>query len=254
MKKTACKSEVRGLFQESRSDGIGIFLISQRPQRVDKTCLSQCTNYFIGRLTSQRDQQAVNNYIDRTKMTKELRDFESGEFYIDGIKRDPEIVKIREAKTVHSGNSPKNILTENKVDFYKNTKKINSRKKNMENPIKEVEKVLPDTKSFSHLAGIGIDFALGSAVSGIAGNFVGSKVAIPVAFVSGRTVGSLATTLAMYAGYKVSPYGKDVLMYGTAGSAAYTVGSVAFDILKLTNVNMSALDFIIQTATGAQKQ
>lgn len=56
-------------------------------------------------------------------MTKELRDFESGEFYIDGIKRDPEIVKIREAKTVHSGNSPKNILTENKVDFYKNTKK-----------------------------------------------------------------------------------------------------------------------------------
>jgi hypothetical protein len=43
-------------------------------------------------------------------------------------------------------------------------------------------------------------------------------------------------------------------MYGTAGSAAYTIGSAAFDIVKMANIDITALDFIIQTATGAVKQ
>ena len=62
--KTEAKESVRGMYQENRSDGLGIIGISQRIQRVDKTCLSQADHLCIGKVTSYRDKEAVKNYID----------------------------------------------------------------------------------------------------------------------------------------------------------------------------------------------
>ena len=49
--KTISKDSIRGLFQESRSDGLGIIGITQRPQRLDKTCLGQAEHLGVGRVT-----------------------------------------------------------------------------------------------------------------------------------------------------------------------------------------------------------
>jgi len=62
------------------------------------------------------------------------------------------------------------------------------------------------------------------------------------------------TTIALYAGYRMTPINmtKDLLKYASAGSAVYTLGSLTFDVLSGFNVKLPNLvNFALATATGA---
>ena len=260
---TPSKDDVRGLFQESRSDGLGIIGITQRPQRLDKTCLAQAENFAVGRVTAHRDKESIKTYLDNPEDVEKLPKLEKGEFFFFGFGFDePVIAKVRKSESEHSGNSPKNLLNEDKILYSKYSQKYvkNSRGKNkMESKIETkdepIKGVIPSMEGFKDLAAIGMKASLGTAVSGIVGTLVASRLKSPIPVVSSRTLGSVGTTIALYAGYRMIPIDsiKDVMKYAAAGSAAFTVGSVVFDVINAANIKLpSIVNFALATATGAQ--
>jgi DNA helicase HerA-like ATPase len=48
------------MFQENRSDGLGIIAVTQRIARIDKTIISQADNMAIGRVTSHIDKNLLS--------------------------------------------------------------------------------------------------------------------------------------------------------------------------------------------------
>jgi len=259
---TPSKNEVRGLFQESRSDGLGIIGITQRPQRLDKTCLAQAENFAVGRVTAFRDKESIKTYLDNPNDVDKLSKLEKGEFFFFGFGfDDPLIAKVRKSTSEHSGNSPKNLLNEDKELYNRYSKKYikNVRGKTMEDKItvtkEPIKGVIPSMDGFKDLAMIGMKASLGTAVSGIVGTLVASRLKSPIPVVSSRTLGSLGTTIALYSGYRMIPMDgvKDILKYAAAGSAAFSVGSITFDLLNVANIQLPSLvNFALSTATGAQ--
>lgn len=259
--KTLSKDVVRGMFQENRSDGLGCIAITQRIARLDKTIISQADNMFIGRVTSHVDKQTIKQYLEDPDDIEKICKLEKGNFYLSGFDlEEPEIVKIRESETEHSGNSPKNLLTEEKAIYYSNiknyVKKTGDGKMSVINETTNVVKdVLPSTETFKDFAVKGAKMSLGLAVSGMVSSFVASKFASPIPYVSTRTLASAGTTILMYTGYRLTksktPMLSDVLGYATAGSAIYTAGSLVYDILALTKVNVPPMvNTLITSASG----
>ena len=258
--KTASRDVIRGMFQENRSDGLGCIAITQRISRLDKTILSQADHLCIGRVTSHRDKEAVKNYIDNVDDIEQIAKLEKGEFYCYGFGlKEPEVIKIRKAETEHSGTSPQNLLTQDTQTYNNHIKKfVKIRGKNtMADEIKGndiVKKIIPSVDGFMDLAKLGAKVSIGGAIGGIAGAFLGSKFKSPIPMISSKTIGGAGTTIALYAGYRMTPINmtKDLLKYASAGSAVFTLGSLTFDILKGFNVKLPNLaNFAIATATGA---
>ena len=260
---TTSKDEVRGLFQESRSDGLGIIGITQRPQRLDKTCLAQAENFAVGRVTAHRDKESIKTYLDNPKDVEKLSKLEKGEFFFFGFGfNEPLIAKIRKSESEHSGNSPKNLLNEDRILYNRHYKRYvkDSRGKNkmdtkIETKDEPIKGVIPSVEGFKDLSLIGMKASLGTAVSGIVGTLVATKIKSPIPVVSSRTLGSLGTTIALYTGYRMIPMEtfKDVFKYAAAGSAAFTVGSVIFDVINTAKIQLPSLvNFAIATATGVQ--
>ena len=118
-----------------------------------------------------------------------------------------------------------------------------------------VKGVIPSMDGFKDLALIGMKASVGTAVSGIVGTLVASRLKSPIPVISSRTLGSLGTTIALYTGYRMIPMDsvKDILKYAAAGSAAFSVGSITFDLLNVANIQLPSLvNFALSTATGAQ--
>jgi len=259
--KTASRDVIRGMFQENRSDGLGCIAITQRISRLDKTILSQADHLCIGRVTSHRDKEAVKNYIDNVDDIEQIAKLEKGEFYCYGFGlKEPEVIKVRKSETEHSGTSPQNLLTEDTLTYNNHIKKFvkNMGDKNkMADEIKGkdiVKKIIPSMDGFLDLAKLGAKVSLGGAVGGIVGAFLGSKFKSPIPMISSRTLGGAGTTIALYAGYRMTPLAmtKDLLKYASAGSAVYTLGSLTFDVLSGFNVKLPNLvNFALATATGA---
>ena len=253
--KTIAKDNVRACFQENRSDGLGFIGISQRPARIDKTVISQADNLMIGRVTSVRDCQAVQNYIDNVEDIKQIKTLKVGEFYLNGFGLDqPEVHQIRKAKTEHSGTAPTNLLTED-TDTYNKYKNKIIRGKNMENvsTAKEpIKKIIPSVDGFMDLAKIGAEFSLGAVASGMVGKYA-SAVPNIIPVVSNQTLGSGVTTIALYAGYRnvKNPLLKDIFKYGSAGSAVRTAGSLFYDVVVLTGVQLPPIiTMAVNAGTG----
>ncbi len=259
---TLSKDDVRGLFQESRSDGLGIIGISQRPQRLDKTCLAQAEHFAVGRVTAYRDKESIKNYLDNPDDVEKLPDLEKGEFFFFGFGLDkPLIAKIRKAETKHSGDSPKNLLNEDKILYDKHSRKYvkYSRGKQMEDNIdtnkEPLKGIIPSMEGFKDLSMLGMKAAMGTAVAGVIGTLVAARIKSPIPVVSSRTLGGLATTITLYTGFRTIPAEriKSVFKYAAAGSAAFTVGSLAFDIVQASGFRLPRLaTFALATATGAQ--
>ena len=260
--KTESKDIVRGMFQENRSDGLGIIGITQRPARIDKTAISQADNMIIGKVTSSTDKKAVENYLDDRDDINKIKNLDKGEFYVDGFNLDePMIVKIRKSETKHSGESPKNLLNENTELFnnhipklLKDKRKRGTKMSDSVDTKKEIVKgIIPSKEGFIDLASIGMKASLGTATAGIVGMYVGRMVPSPLPVISSRTLGSLANTIVCYAGYRYikQPMVKDVLKYASAGSSAFALGSLTYDVLNALNINMpNVLNFAVSTATG----
>lgn len=257
--KTASKNEIRGMFQEDRSYGQGIIGVTQRPARMDKTILSQADNIMLGCVSSYADKQAVKNYLDDQKDIDKIVKLKRGEFFFIGFSEINIIDKIREAKTEHSGNSPKNLLNENDEYFQLNIKKVV--KKTMSDKIstsnEPVAGFIPSQAGVVDLVGLGMKVSLGAAVGGIASGLISARFPIsPIPFVSTRTLASTGSTIAMYAGYRAIPSGwtmsKDVVKYATAGSAAFMFGSLTWDVLNTLGVRLPGImGATLSIATGA---
>ena len=253
---TSCKEIVRGMFQENRSDGLGIIGISQRPQRIDKTCLSQADNLCIGKVTSFRDKEAIKNYIDDPNDLDKIKNLKKGEFYFYGFGFDTPIVEqVRESETEHSGSSPKDLLNENTILFQKNAKSFyKGDMRTMSDGVIEsakgaVSNILPSREGFMHLAALGAKMSLGVAAGAVVGNFVGGKFNSPIPVISSRTLGAAGSMVVLYTGYRMLPEGaiKDIAKYATAGATVFTVGSLIGDVLVATKVQLPA---ILNTALG----
>jgi hypothetical protein len=250
------KNVVRAMFQENRSDGLGCIAITQRPARVDKTVLSQSDNLLLGRVNSHADKQAIGNYLDDKSEVDKLAELDKGEFWIYGFgKEQPALEHVREASTKHSGMSPQEIKVTDKDKLFKEARGASRGGITMAETT--VAKVIPTFDTFGDLAVMGMKFGLGMAAGGIAGSYIGKVIPtsitgkIPV--VSARTIGSAATTVGVFAGYKLVPdvwWAKDILKYGAAGSAAFTVGSLAFDIMGALNVQLPFVNSVVSAATN----
>ncbi|HEY4198097.1 MAG TPA: ATP-binding protein [Mucilaginibacter sp.] len=55
---------IRRMITEGRKFGTGLMLISQRPNRLDETIISQCNSYLILRLVNPNDQRFVRNIME----------------------------------------------------------------------------------------------------------------------------------------------------------------------------------------------
>jgi len=247
---TLSKNVVRGLSQENRSDGLGIITVTQRVSRLDKTILSQADNLFIGRVTSFRDKEAVKNYIDNPEDLEKIAVLEKGQFYLYGLTDEPSIVQIRKAETTHSGEAPKNLLSEKNEYYLKYAPRIlkkGSVKNMAETEI--IKDIVPSTETFKDYALMGAKMALGMGVAGMVGNVTGNLIKSPIPVISTRTLGSAVTVVALYAVHKNVPMAKDITKYAVAGACAYTAGSLIFDVLDFTNINVPILNSAISMTT-----
>lgn len=266
--KTAAKEHLRGMFQENRSDGLGIMAVTQRPARLDKTILAQADILLLGRVTAYTDKRALLNYLDEKEDLDKLPKLKKGEFFIVGIQDEAFVSQIREARSEHSGTSPKNLLNEDVKGYDKHIRGIVAGRAkttdrgatNMSDTVTTqgeiVQNILPGKEGMKDLVVLGAKVGLGGATAGFAGTLIGSRVASPIPVVSSRTLGAGATTVAMYMGYRFVPdrmdFLKDTLKYGAAGGAAFTAGSLLFDALAAAKFQPPRiLQFLLSTATGA---
>jgi hypothetical protein len=243
---TPAKGTIRGMFQENRSDGLGIIIVTQRPARLDKTILSQADNLLMGRVTSYRDKNSIMNYLDNKEDLEKISKLEIGEMFFYGFENDEAIVKkVRKSQTEHSGDTPKHLLSENSQDYYKYSNKILKRKKRsetMEDKKDIVKNIVPSVSTFKDMAIKGGKVSLGIGVAGIAGQYLGNMFSSPLPVVSSRTLGSAITMVGLYTAYNLIPNAtaKDILEYSVAGSAIYTLGSGIADVLMVSNINLPA--------------
>lgn len=258
--KAESKDTIRAMFQENRSDGLGIIGITQRPARMDKTCLSQADNLIIGRVTSFRDKEAVKNYLDNVDDIESIAKLEKGEFYFCMSALDaPHTDQVRKSVTTHSGNSPQHLLNEQRDEYHK----LKRRFVRMENSAAQANNIanvagiqVPGPASVLKMGLNGMKITAGFAVGRFAGSYLGNKIPIKLPFVSPTTLGSTITTAALYAGYRLTPgnikIAKDVMEYATYGAAAHWVGSVAFDILNAVGVRVpDVFANVLSMTTGA---
>ncbi len=144
-------SIVRQLLSEGRKFGIGACLITQRPARVDKTCLAQVTTQIILKITNPNDIRAVANSVEGIthETEKELRNIPIGTALVTGVVDLPLFVNIRPRKSKHGGEavsilnlSDNDKKTENK-DFIK---EIGSFKNNEAIPVVQPSLSLNDLR------------------------------------------------------------------------------------------------------------
>ena len=98
---------LRTIASEGRKFGLGLGVISQRPARVDKSVLSQCTTQIVLKITNPHDLKAVSNSVEGlTQETEaEIRNLPIGTALITGIVDLPLITTIRPRRTRHGGDA-----------------------------------------------------------------------------------------------------------------------------------------------------
>jgi len=100
---------LRQVFAEGRKFGLGACLISQRPSRVDKSALSQCTTQIILKVTNPLDIKAISNSVEGItyETEKEIRNIGVGTAMIVGVVDMPLFVNVRPRKSKHGGEAVK---------------------------------------------------------------------------------------------------------------------------------------------------
>lgn len=98
-------SIIRQISSEGRKFGLGLCLVTQRPSRIDKSSLSQCTTQVILKVTNPGDIKAIANSVEGLTgdTEKEIKNIPIGTAMITGIVDLPLFVNIRPRKTKHGG-------------------------------------------------------------------------------------------------------------------------------------------------------
>ncbi|MDI3474152.1 MAG: hypothetical protein PWR30_475 [Candidatus Woesearchaeota archaeon] len=104
---------IRTIASEGRKFGIGLCIITQRPARVDKNVLSQCSTQILMKITNPNDLKAISNSVEGITYETEasLMNLPIGSALISGFVDVPLIVDIRKRRTRHGGEAEK-ILEE----------------------------------------------------------------------------------------------------------------------------------------------
>lgn len=118
------RSIIRKIAREGRKFGVGLCLVSQRPNRLDSDTLSQCNTQIIMKIMNPADQEYIRSSVETVTedIVRDLPSLGRGEAIITGsaIKL-PVAVRIRERKTKVGGGD---------IDFIKIWKEKNGGRTN----------------------------------------------------------------------------------------------------------------------------
>lgn len=99
-------SILKTIAAEGRKFGLGLCVVSQRPAKVDKNILSQCTTQIILKVTNPNDLKAISHSIEGLTegLMEEVRELAVGEALITGgAVAAPIVVRTRVRETRHGG-------------------------------------------------------------------------------------------------------------------------------------------------------
>src|SRR3989344_4891164 len=96
---------LRQVASEGRKFGLGLCVISQRPSRLDKSVISQCSTQIILKVTNPNDLRALASSVEvlTYNSEKEIQNLEIGTALITGVSEMPLFVNIRPRMTKHGG-------------------------------------------------------------------------------------------------------------------------------------------------------
>lgn len=102
---TKASKILRNVASEGRKFGLGLCVISQRPARVDKSILSQCSTQIILKVTNPNDLKALSASVEglTTSAEKEIQNLPIGTALITGLSDVPLFVNIRPRLSLHGG-------------------------------------------------------------------------------------------------------------------------------------------------------
>ncbi|MBR9676186.1 ATP-binding protein [Candidatus Woesearchaeota archaeon] len=115
---TKCSKIIRTVASEGRKFGMGLCVVSQRPARVDKSVLSQCTTQLILKVTNPNDLKSITGSVEgiTSESEQEIQNLPIGTSMVTGVTDTPLFVNIRPRKTKHGGVAV-DILEESSVVF-----------------------------------------------------------------------------------------------------------------------------------------
>ncbi|MFP4568234.1 MAG: ATP-binding protein [Candidatus Woesearchaeota archaeon] len=102
---TKASKIIRNIASEGRKFGLGLCAISQRPARVDKSVISQCSTQIILKVTNPNDLKALSSSVEglTNAAEREIQNLTIGTALITGMTEMPLFVNIRPRKTMHGG-------------------------------------------------------------------------------------------------------------------------------------------------------
>jgi DNA helicase HerA-like ATPase len=101
-----CKAVIRTILSEGRKFGLGVWLITQRPGKLDSDVLSQCMSQFIMRIVNPVDQESLKYGVEAAgrDLLKELPALTKGQVIISGAcVNTPVLCQVRQRLTKHGG-------------------------------------------------------------------------------------------------------------------------------------------------------
>lgn len=103
---------VRAIASEGRKFGLGLCVVSQRPARIDKNVLSQCTSQIVLQVTNPNDLRAISASFEgvRGETESEIRSLPIGKALVIGAAAWPTFVDIRVRKSMHGGRAEKIVF------------------------------------------------------------------------------------------------------------------------------------------------
>ena len=116
---TKASKIIRNIASEGRKFGLGLCVISQRPARVDKSVISQCSTQLILKVTNPNDLKALSASVEglTSSAEREIQNLPIGTALVTGLTEVPLFVNIRPRKTLHGGKAHTLIDEDNQKDF-----------------------------------------------------------------------------------------------------------------------------------------
>jgi uncharacterized protein len=113
---------IRTIAAEGRKFGLGLCVVSQRPARVDKSVLSQCTSQMAMQVTNPGDLKAISSSFEgiTSETEKEIRNLPVGKVLLIGATDYPIFVDIRVRRSQHGGRAKTFDLKKGVSDYTPN--------------------------------------------------------------------------------------------------------------------------------------
>ncbi len=98
---------LRNIASEGRKFGLGLGVVSQRPARIDKNVLSQCSTQIIQKVTNPNDIKAISSSSENisAEVVKDISTLPIGVALVIGASARPIFVDIRIKRSEHGGKS-----------------------------------------------------------------------------------------------------------------------------------------------------